>query len=134
CVTVLFHDVFCLFVSLDLPVRCFLFFFFFQAEDGIRDLYVTGVQTWCSSDLARPAWRVTSRIDERGVGVAEPHHAVGFGIARREIGRASCRERVEIAGVAEAGERKRSRNEETWRRQDTERRARWSMSRRRLCE
>src|SRR5690349_23675325 len=23
----------------------FLFFFFFQAEDGIRDLYVTGVQT-----------------------------------------------------------------------------------------
>src|SRR5438874_4907862 len=26
-------------------------FFFFQAEDGIRDLYVTGVQTLCSSDL-----------------------------------------------------------------------------------
>src|SRR5690349_23078819 len=25
--------------------------FFFQAEDGIRDLYVTGVQTCCSSDL-----------------------------------------------------------------------------------
>src|SRR6266496_5830483 len=24
---------------------CFLVFFFFQAEDGIRDLYVTGVQT-----------------------------------------------------------------------------------------
>src|ERR1041384_4269299 len=27
------------------------FFFFFQAEDGIRDKLVTGVQTWCSSDL-----------------------------------------------------------------------------------
>src|SRR2546427_2069768 len=26
-------------------------FFFFQAEDGIRDLTVTGVQTVCSSDL-----------------------------------------------------------------------------------
>src|SRR5690349_24220615 len=26
-------------------VYIFLFFFFFQAEDGIRDLYVTGVQT-----------------------------------------------------------------------------------------
>src|SRR6267378_5317317 len=26
-------------------------FFFFQAEDGIRDLYVTGVQTCASSDL-----------------------------------------------------------------------------------
>ena len=25
--------------------------FFFQAEDGIRDYKVTGVQTWCSSDL-----------------------------------------------------------------------------------
>src|SRR5438874_3071964 len=24
---------------------CVFFFFFFQAEDGIRDLYVTGVQT-----------------------------------------------------------------------------------------
>src|SRR5690349_22851755 len=31
---------------------CFLFFFFFfQAEDGIRDLYVTGVQT-----CALPIW------------------------------------------------------------------------------
>src|SRR5256886_1139409 len=28
-----------------------LIFFFFQAEDGIRDLTVTGVQTVCSSDL-----------------------------------------------------------------------------------
>src|SRR6266436_1918707 len=27
------------------------FFFFFQAEDGIRDVAVTGVQTVCSSDL-----------------------------------------------------------------------------------
>ena len=26
-------------------VLCFLFFFFFQAEDGIRDIGVTGVQT-----------------------------------------------------------------------------------------
>src|SRR5690349_12941568 len=34
----------------------FLFFFFFQAEDGIRDLYVTGVQTCalpiCESDFS----------------------------------------------------------------------------------
>src|SRR3712207_2603738 len=26
-------------------------FFFFQAEDGVRGIGVTGVQTWCSSDL-----------------------------------------------------------------------------------
>src|SRR5437667_5117001 len=30
-----------------------LFFFFFQAEDGIRDRDVTGVQDVCSSDLKR---------------------------------------------------------------------------------
>src|SRR6266496_4099864 len=32
----------------------FYFFFFFQAEDGIRDLYVTGVDV-CSSDLPAKA-------------------------------------------------------------------------------
>jgi len=29
-----------------------LFFFFFQAEDGIRDIGVTGGSDVCSSDLA----------------------------------------------------------------------------------
>src|SRR5438874_12883238 len=36
-----------------------LFFFFFQAEDGIRDLYVTGVQTCAlpiSSSRCSTAW------------------------------------------------------------------------------
>src|SRR2546427_6048235 len=32
-------------ITLVLSYLCFLFFFFFQAEDGIRDLTVTGVQT-----------------------------------------------------------------------------------------
>src|SRR5687768_17973091 len=37
-----------------LPARLhIMFFFFFQAEDGIRDVAVTGVQTCCSSDLPR---------------------------------------------------------------------------------
>src|SRR5690606_39886082 len=31
--------------SLLVLFACFLFFFFFQAEDGIRDFHVTGVQT-----------------------------------------------------------------------------------------
>src|SRR5687767_15181963 len=38
---------------------CLYFFFFFQAEDGIRDKLVTGVQT-CAlpiSRVARSAWR-----------------------------------------------------------------------------
>src|SRR5438874_7992140 len=33
----------------------YLFFFFFQAEDGIRDLYVTGVQT-CALPIFRGCW------------------------------------------------------------------------------
>src|SRR5690349_23939532 len=32
----------------------FFIFFFFQAEDGIRDLYVTGVQT-CALPISLPA-------------------------------------------------------------------------------
>src|SRR2546421_8264714 len=33
-------------------VRLFVFFFFFQAEDGIRDLIVTGVQT-CALPISK---------------------------------------------------------------------------------
>src|SRR5690349_22816735 len=39
----------------------FFFFFFFQAEDGIRDLYVTGVQT-----CALPIFQRT-RLGDRGL-------------------------------------------------------------------
>src|SRR5690349_585325 len=45
-----------------LSARIFFLFFFFQAEDGIRDLYVTGVQT-CALPIsvgatlsAEPVW------------------------------------------------------------------------------
>src|SRR2546428_9259969 len=41
-------------------VVCFLFFFFFQAEDGIRDLIVTGVQT-----CALPISKTTSVFPDR---------------------------------------------------------------------
>src|SRR5688572_31098518 len=44
---------FCFFCILRL---CFLFFFFFQAEDGIRDLTVTGVQT-CALPISHAASR-----------------------------------------------------------------------------
>src|SRR6267378_7291947 len=39
------------------------FFFFFQAEDGIRDLYVTGVQT-CALPISNS--RSVCRTDRRG--------------------------------------------------------------------
>src|SRR5688572_30895332 len=49
-------DIILLHASLDLLLSKFLcVFFFFQAEDGIRDLTVTGVQT-----CALPIWRPTT--------------------------------------------------------------------------
>src|SRR5215213_10860448 len=40
-----------------------LCFFFFQAEDGIRDWSVTGVQT-CALPICRIEWNVTARTGE----------------------------------------------------------------------
>src|SRR5437588_3481784 len=39
---------------------CFVFFFFFQAEDGIRDHCVTGVQT-CALPISGRSWSSSSR-------------------------------------------------------------------------
>src|SRR5207245_3990884 len=99
------------------------YFFFFQAADGIRDATVTGVQT-CALPISPTRLDV-----ERALGIPHPpqcelHHAgtrerndvtrddhagideraaVAVRAAaldeRDEIGRASCRERVEVSGV-----------------------------------
>src|SRR6266576_4686451 len=66
----------------------FLFSFFFQAEDGIRDLYVTGVQT-CALPIYPPRWLPGTGEPPRGVSAAW--------LSMAKIGRASCRERVEIS-------------------------------------
>src|SRR5438094_6247217 len=102
--------------------------FFFQAEDGIRDRTVTGVQT-CALPIYRstlthvtpevvpPALAIAERDGRSGrdllVALAagfEVTTRVGIGLdypAFREIGRASCRERMETAGLAEPFSRKR---------------------------
>src|SRR5690349_23423996 len=87
----------------------FLFFFFFQAEDGIRDLYVTGVQTcalpiWPRPGLHRNApwpsnsWRTRTYCSDRRVRRRWPLDTFArrprSPNSGREIGRASCRERV----------------------------------------
>src|SRR5205807_5176374 len=94
-----------------------IFFFFFQAEDGIRDYKVTGVQT-CALPISSPAgparsqrsWarkesdnrlqrvRCAARRDCRFVPLSGPSRQNASTV--RQIGRASCRERVEIAVVA----------------------------------
>src|SRR5690606_41049500 len=92
-----------------------LFFFFFQAEDGIRDFHVTGVQTCAlpisvrvmmpaSRDLMARLTYVGTVTRERSItvraqipGVVDQLSAVEGEVIQRgallEIGRASCRER-----------------------------------------
>src|SRR5690606_39504641 len=94
-----------------LPVFLLHFFFFFQAEDGIRDFHVTGVQT-CALPISAPNFVVSNF--ERGLlrrrgrrrsfrtSFRRPLYRPSFPAARRrwarrrQIGRASCRERVKI--------------------------------------
>src|SRR3989442_2965417 len=96
------------------PAWLMILFFFFQAEDGIRDADVTGVQT-----CALPIWSARAARSERRVGdhlradlrdreaapqetrrVSGSAQARGDqrarvrGLRRLQIGRASCRERV----------------------------------------
>src|SRR5437764_12262124 len=82
--------------SMTLKERVFIFFFF-QAEDGIRDTSVTGVQT-----CALPIFcRARSRSGRCRFSARRPLRA-----ARRspsQIGRASCMERVLL--VTHGGER-----------------------------
>ena len=65
---------------------------FFQAEDGIRDLIVTGVQTW-----ALPIFVEIHALVRSTRGVTPKIRAfldfVGDA-CKDQIGRASCRERV----------------------------------------
>src|SRR5256886_13047663 len=90
----------------------YVFFFFFQAEDGIRDLTVTGVQT-CALPISAtltggfngrsaPTFRVPGLTFNDGPPTYYVFN-VKFGRDERlwylflvllEIGRASCRERV----------------------------------------
>src|SRR5437868_13472717 len=89
------------------------FCFFFQAEDGIRDRNVTGVQT-CALPISLAAhvafvsmiavlgWRALTEPAD----VSDKAERL-FVNGSVEIGRASCRERVEVLEVAGVLKRKR---------------------------
>src|SRR5690606_40267980 len=100
--------------------------FFFQAEDGIRDFHVTGVQTCAlpifdlskleagKMDLRLSEFRidaivaaqcdmVRSLTEDKNIDLSleiEPDLPTLFQDQAKEIGRASCREREESAGAA----------------------------------
>src|SRR4030066_1048884 len=72
----------------------FLYRFFFQAEDGIRDSSVTGVQT-CALPICLAAEVPTLALILYVAGIVTG----GWFIAPREIGRASCRGKsVDLGG------------------------------------
>src|SRR5262249_57918245 len=106
-----------------------LLIFFFQAEDGIRDWSVTGVQT-CALPIFAIGRPFTGEENRSGAPVA----VLGEAVAKRlfsdrtplgknvriggvpyrvigEIGRASCRERVEGGGVGGGLTKERKRRE-----------------------
>src|SRR5207237_2005399 len=77
-----------------------VFCFFFQAEDGIRDSSVTGVQT-CALPILRAADYVlvpdlvnkNANAGGKGLGAVGGFLGHRLGGLAGEIGRASCRER-----------------------------------------
>src|SRR5690625_7838493 len=88
-----------------------VFFFFFQAEDGIRDGHVTGVQT-CALPILRILEGRHARMVERlamlrssTLRARDRMDAYTAELARhgleQEIGRASCREERRTRGSAE---------------------------------
>ena len=75
------------------PTICNIFFF--QAENGIRDVAVTGVQT-CALPICEEMFTKTSKKMNKGNENRKKRveGREGGDIKRQKIGRASCRERV----------------------------------------
>src|SRR5438094_10341040 len=77
-------------------------FFFFQAEDGIRDRTVTGVQT-CALPISEKLTDVPEKqhLRSRPFWAYVRSFSGRITVCAEEIGRASCRERAELgeAGV-----------------------------------
>src|SRR5258708_38275187 len=72
-------------------------FFFFQAEDGIRDDLVTGVQT-CALPISAELVQLELQLDKLG-GKGGSAQTATSSLGALEIGRASCRERgVDLGG------------------------------------
>src|SRR6266496_1616531 len=94
-----------------LVIRGFtVLFFFFQAEDGIRDLYVTGVQT-CALPISR---RRAGETPGPGAAVSGGTRGSGGRARLRQAGRGAvravrapaCRERLGRAGASRRASRR----------------------------
>src|SRR5207253_4020481 len=97
-----------------------MFFFFFQAEDGIRDGHVTGVQT-CALPISPYALPVSGR---RGYGSVGPIRAARKERCEHAALKLRCR-RGKAGGATGGGTTSPKRSEE--RRVGKECRSRWSQ-------
>src|SRR2546425_11392478 len=80
-------------------VFVYVFFFFFQAEDGIRDKLVTGVQT-CALPIADVARGVEARLGVEHASARE-HEIVRLGCVPRREARRRAEQGRERAGGGE---------------------------------
>src|SRR5256885_2441531 len=107
-------------------------FFFFQAEDGIRDYKVTGVQT-CALPISLNEWssaewtfrvpqdgvlgdyRITAKVAKVRLATSGEFLVVAYRRPefRVAIGRGACRERGEISAVALSLKKKKIANDST---------------------
>ena len=76
-------------------MKSVVFLFFFQAEDGIRDTSVTGVQTCALPICNRGSYNGNNNVG-RANGNLNGNRVNGSDVGNQngKIGRASCRERV----------------------------------------
>src|SRR5688500_20411056 len=104
----------------------YICFFFFQAEDGIRDYKVTGVQT-CALPIFRS--RRERRRGWAAVAERETRRSPSWWmrLGRREIGRASCREREKISEGGDGRNKKR----EKWKKSAIEEKGRAKVAQKR---
>src|SRR5206468_9334643 len=93
--------------SLLLSARAHTRRFFFQAEDGIRGLIVTGVQT-CALPISGRRHPPLANPGRRQARQSDADHPTKVGGYPAEIGRASCRERVDSSGGGVAIKKKES--------------------------
>src|SRR5690625_5376400 len=86
--------------------------FFFQAEDGIRDGHVTGVQTCALPILSIPFIRITEQCSSMKVFEIRELFLICHFKRGLKIGRASCRERVWISVGAVSLKKKKDKKKE----------------------
>src|SRR2546425_1057298 len=82
-----------------------IIFFFFQAEDGIRDKLVTGVQT-CALPISQPLWRQLREGGRIIMPLGRPWKTQRLVRVRKVAGKAVVEELTDVLFVPRSEERR----------------------------